>query len=395
MNKRALAISWVAVAPLAYAAAASADDLPARSEIDNVLIFPSGADVTRLGEISIPEGEHRVIVAGLPLYLNPDSLRAAFGSDAVIVGAVEAVDAFPEGGGPEEAQRLRDELQDLRDQMQAVDDRIATAQMQVEFLASQTRTSEAGSAEALDPDDWATALAAIENGGLAARRTILEARQERRDLERAAEEVQLQLDSWDDDLAMRTNVEIALTATQAVTTAFSLDYQVADAGWSALYEARLDSETATMALEKKIKVYQDTGEDWTDVRLSVSTAPPVAQLAAPTVYPPHLTLRPPAPPPPPAPAGLTEAAPAFERSARLRDEDVEDVVIVTGSRIAPVDRVDASFASTYAVGGRVDVASDAEPRTFTIGQEEVALDLVIRTAPRTSLEAFVTAKVTY
>jgi uncharacterized protein (TIGR02231 family) len=64
-------------------------------------------------------------------------------------------------------------------------------------------------------------------------------------------------------------------------------------------------------------------------------------------------------------------------------------------QFTPIDTVNAAFASTYAVGGLVDVLSDGLPRTFTVGQEDIAVDLVLRTVPRTSLEAYVTAKLTY
>ena len=388
MLKRASSLCWLALPPLLSAAPAVAIDVPAASAIDAVTVYPRGADVVRLGEVSIPAGDHRVILSDLPQYLNADSLRVRFGSAAVIVGAVEAAPAYPESGGPERAQALRDRLQDIQDQIQAVDDRIATAELQVAFLASQASPAKAGSSEGFEPGAWAAALTAIEEGSLEARRVMLAARQERRVLEREAQEIQLELNDFQDDLAMRTEVAVALTAEQAVTTELVLEYQVADAGWGALYDARLDSEAASLALERKINVFQNTGEDWSRVSLSVSTAPPTDRLEAPAVRPQYLTLEPPPPPAPPAPVA---AAPA----GRSLAFDEADSVAVTGSRRQDVETVNASFASAYTVGGRVDVLSDGRPRTFTIGEEDIAVDLVIRTAPRLSLDAFVTAKIIY
>jgi uncharacterized protein (TIGR02231 family) len=389
MIRRALSVFCLAALP-ALAQAATADDLSATSAIEAVLVFPESAEITRVGEIAIPAGDHRVLVAGLPRSVNSDSLRVRFGDEAIIVGAVEATEAFPAGGGPEQAQGLRDRLQELKDQVQAVDDRIATAELQLQFLASQA--SPAGrDSDPLGPQEWAAALRAIDVGAQAARQSMLAARQERRSLDRALAQVQLELDRWDDDLALRTDVAIALTAEAAVATAFVVEYQVEEAGWGALYEARLDSDAPSLALDRKIQVFQNSGEDWLGVRLSVTTAPRSDQLSAPHVGPQYLSLRAPAPPapsPPPAPRAAAEAT-AFGQ------DDGAERILVTGSRIQLVDVVDAAFASAYAVGGLVDVASDATPRTFTVGQELLEPELVIRTAPRLSLDAFVTAKVTY
>lgn len=390
MNGCATSLPRLLVPLLLWTPAAFAADIGADSAIESVLVFPESADVTRLGEISIPAGDHRVIVTGLPQSLNPDSVRVRFGDEAIIVGAVEASAAFPPGGGPEQAQALRDRLQDIQDQIQTVDDRIATGELQLQFLQSQASAPKAESGAGVDPDDWGAALRAIETGAQQARQSILEARQSRRALERAAEEAQLLLDAFDDDLALRTDIAIALTATEAVTTGLSLQYQVEEAGWAALYEARLDSEAASLALDRKIRVFQNSGEDWSGVRLAVSTAPPTDELSAPFVDSRPLTL---ADPLPPAPASAAQSR--LEGFASAGEAFDAEEISVSGSRLRGIATVDASFASTYSVGGLVDVLSDGLPRSFTIGQEDLDVDVVIRTAPRLSLAAFVTAKLTF
>jgi uncharacterized protein (TIGR02231 family) len=391
MIRTGVSILGLATAFLA-APVALAQDVRAATEIESVLVFPDSADITRIGEVSLSAGEHRVIVIGLPESLDANSIRVRFGDEAVVVGSVEAASAYPEGGGPEAAQALRDQLQALQDKIQEIDDRIATAELQLQFLQSQAGPPKVEDGSSISPDDWSSALTAIAAGSRQARADMLAARQERRVLERALEELQLQVDEIDDDLAIRTDVAIALTAERAVTTAMQLEYQIDEAGWGALYDARLDSEAASLLLERKIQVFQNSGEDWSRVRLSVSTAPPTDDLTAPDVYSQYLSLMDPAPPAPRD--GYAAGAPAPTARLASEREAYEDIV-VTGSRITPVDTVDAAFASTYSVGGLVDVLSDGSPRTFGIGQEDIAVNLVIRAAPRQSLDAFVTAKLTY
>ncbi len=384
---RFLTAAVVVTAPMA----AHGDDVPARTRIDAVKVFPSRADITRLGEVAIPEGEHRVIVAGLPANVDTNSLRVRFDNEAIIVGAVEARPDLPQDGGPPEAQRLRNQLERLQEQVQQRDYRVQQAELQLSFLKSRADATEgeAGS----DPSNWPEALSALQTGANEAHQTIITAQRQRRDLERQIEEVQLQLRDFDDDFTRRTTVQVALTATSPIKARMALDYQVSGTGWSAVYDARLDSTAGAMVLERKVKVTQNTGEDWRNVRLSLSTAPPTNQVAAPNVNSQFLRLMEEQPsPPPPAPAPM-----ASRELGGLATENAmaADMMVVTGSRRQTIETVNANFAQSYAVGGRVDVLSDNRARTFSVGQEDLEVELVVRAAPRIRTDAYLIAQFTY
>jgi len=50
---------------------ASAADFAASSHIDHVTVYPQGADVTRIADVALPAGEHRIILADLPASVDP------------------------------------------------------------------------------------------------------------------------------------------------------------------------------------------------------------------------------------------------------------------------------------------------------------------------------------
>src|SRR5258706_2824652 len=53
-----------------------------------------------------------------------------------------------------------------------------------------------------------------------------------------------------------------------------VSYQVNGAGWRPAYRTGLDSAGAQVSLERQGAISQTTGEDWTDVRLKLSTGQP-------------------------------------------------------------------------------------------------------------------------
>ena len=75
--------------------------------------------------------------------------------------------------------------------------------------------------------------------------------------------------------ARKMEVRIDLAANAGSRATFRVSYTVRGARWAPLYDARLDSGTRerkpALELVRRAEIVQQTGEDWSDVALSVST----------------------------------------------------------------------------------------------------------------------------
>lgn len=80
-------------------------------------------------------------------------------------------------------------------------------------------------------------------------------------------------------------ITITLSAKEAVTGKFSISYLVSNAGWTPLYDLRSDVSTGKINLNYKAQVYQNTGMDWDDVRLNISTNNPYQNKTKPALHP--------------------------------------------------------------------------------------------------------------
>ncbi len=70
-------------------------------------------------------------------------------------------------------------------------------------------------------------------------------------------------------------VRVDLAANAAAPATFRVSYTVRGARWAPIYDARLDSGSRerkpALELIRRAEIVQQTGEDWSDVALSVST----------------------------------------------------------------------------------------------------------------------------
>jgi uncharacterized protein (TIGR02231 family) len=80
-------------------------------------------------------------------------------------------------------------------------------------------------------------------------------------------------------------VIVTVKASEMVSGKLTLSYLVSNAGWTPLYDLRSESETGKITLTYKAQVYQNTGVDWNDVKLSISTNNPYANKTKPELSP--------------------------------------------------------------------------------------------------------------
>src|SRR6185369_15564343 len=121
----------VLVVPAAYAA-----DLEAKLVIDQVTVYPETANITRAGKVTVPAGDHRLIVRGLPDPIDASNLRIYAGSAAVRLGGVEVQKIVDKDFVSEGERTLRRKLINLQDQRVVLQDDIPTAESQLKLIDS-------------------------------------------------------------------------------------------------------------------------------------------------------------------------------------------------------------------------------------------------------------------
>jgi uncharacterized protein (TIGR02231 family) len=78
---------------------------------------------------------------------------------------------------------------------------------------------------------------------------------------------------------------ITLMAKEASTGRIDLSYLASDAGWTPIYDIRSEASSGKISLTYKAQVRQQTGLDWKDIKLSISTNNPYANKTKPELNP--------------------------------------------------------------------------------------------------------------
>ncbi|MFJ6728488.1 DUF4139 domain-containing protein [Streptomyces sp. NPDC091281] len=268
----------------------STEDVPRwGSALDSVVVYARGAVCRRLARGSVPP-DGRVRVTGLPRSLGPGSLRArVVGTPGLrVVEARTEVDAAPVGSGP--VDELRAEARRLADALDAVR---ARRDRQVERIGEVGALRPTPPSRKRDDPHRRTPVAAwLELADFAEQRlTALHSRLG--ELEQDVREAEHALDVAEDRLrrastdAPSAHVETSVVAVltldgtdgpgmerhdRSADVEVELEYGVPGAVWVPAYRLLYRQGDDGGRLVLRASVAQRTGEDWTGVRVALSTA---------------------------------------------------------------------------------------------------------------------------
>jgi uncharacterized protein (TIGR02231 family) len=188
-----------------------------------------------------------------------------------------------------------------------------------------------------------------------------------------------------------------------------LSYYTNNAGWTAIYDIRVNSKTNKVKLVYKASLTQTSGVDWKDTKLTLSTGTPTFGVVAPVLTPWYLQLY--------VPGLYTDlqkrAAAGNAQRNRIQsfdDKSMQQEVVAADNGykvkdLANAQTIDPSTLQQYTTlnEGQLNtnfeidlpynIASDGQLHSVTIKDEEISCILKNYAAPRVEKNAFLLAEI--
>lgn len=256
--------------------AASAMPAPGRQKVETpvekVTLFIDGAQVTRTREVRLPAGSSTVVFTGLSPYLDDKSMQVSARGKFTVTGVNRL---FNYTDSLERSSRQR-ELEQAFARTERQKKKLAAAREVIEAEHQLLKTN-----CSVSNRNVATPLAAIRelNDYYISRLQVL--KQKTLDLDEQAESLDKEALRLRSELAQlgrppvpMSEVEVRIEAPAACTASFTLTYYVRNAGWFPSYDIRSGGLAEPVEISYKANLFQNTGEEWTDVALTLSSSNP-------------------------------------------------------------------------------------------------------------------------
>lgn len=261
------------------------------SEITAVTVFKDIALIRRTATVEIEKGNWDVVISPIPSKAKPESFRVRLKTlkGSAKLKGLNYTQEYKSYSDLEDKELLEREIHYLEGQIYDIRAKLDLCKRKKDFLSSiETRSiNEAQiqmTAEKPSPEDWEKAfnfIFQIEESIIKEEKGYREKLDE---FERKLEDKKKQLAKWQTpSLETYYFAHVYMDVEKAGKFEISIDYLIDDASWFPDYELRVDKQKGECFFTYCGIVYQNTGEDWNDAELSLSTALPAKELKIPEI----------------------------------------------------------------------------------------------------------------
>src|SRR6266704_2428440 len=345
------------------------------SRITAVTLYPGSAPVERSARV-VP-GTTRLEISGLPANFDPQTVRLE-ADPGVRIGEVSTQDQSRTAASSAREAAIEEKIQALKDRQAVLEVDARSAQMTAEFISRLGAPAGEKPAPIPSARSLAETIEAVRRGGSDAFGRIQKVQVQKREIDKQVRALERDLARLKSGAKDVRTIAVGVSAERPGEVRVS--YQVNGAGWRLAYRAGLDSAGSKVSLERQGAISQTTGEDWTNVKLKLSTGQPRLSPQGTEPRPWKLSLLEPR-------SGLvsgyaTNLAAALMRESRKVDELRQE---------APLE-VQTTFATEFEVPGTVSLPSDGRRLTVSLAKLSLPAKMRLRVVPRLDAQAVVTAE---
>lgn len=350
-----------------------------RAPITEVTLYPGVAAVQR--EARIDAQTRQLSFECLPASVDTQSLQIT-GDDGVRVGEIKTLMQAHHMAAKDCTSPLDQQIRTLEDQLAAIEAEENAAKLVGDFLQGVSKPGDEVKVSAAQIASTSQALRQSSRDNSVRAHQI---QRQKQDLLAQLQPLRQERDRTGSEQAQVMKVTVQLASARAANV--RLNYQVRGPGWQPSYRAQLDTTKNQVHLERQAQVVQASGEDWSNVRLRLSTGQPTRSTQGAMPRPWVVDIAQPAPP-----AALAIPAPApIARAGRPMAKMSAEAVMAPALPDLDVSSINTAYTTQFVVPYKITVPSSSERITLTLGQENLATTLLTRTAPAAEEAAYLIA----
>lgn len=255
------------------------------SKIEKVTVFTSGAQVTRKAKPALSKGKTELVFAGISPDIDKQSIQVKGEGNFTILSVIHQTNYLNEQERREEISQLENRKETVKQQLTIEKSMLAVFKNEEAMLAknqaiggNNTGVKTADLKEAVDFQRSRLKEALLQQ--ISTEKNIQK-------LDSTVRKIDSQLRALNQPRDFATSeILVTVSAKEAVSAApFEVSYFVKNAGWFATYDLRVKDISSPIDLAFKANVSQSSGEDWKDVKLTLSNGNPTESGVAPQLQP--------------------------------------------------------------------------------------------------------------
>lgn len=270
------------------------------SNIEYVTVYTDRAQIFRVASLKPGKGTFEFLFDDLPNAIDPGNVQVR-GKGGYSILNIQVLTVEKTADVPKEIFTLKEELQKLAEEEKITRHKLLRFSEEIDFIKGiQTKlTSGSLNDQDFNPDSWKKMMSLHRIQFDELDKAVYETEKKLNDLQTKQKDILKSLadngiDASTNYLGKKTFVKQIKLLAEVNTDEeikLSLSYLLGNASWRPQYDLRIDSEESMLNISYLGIIQQNTGEDWNNVQIQLSTARPAVQGTPPVLYAWHLYKR--------------------------------------------------------------------------------------------------------
>jgi len=243
------------------------------TRIVRVKVYLQGAEVYRSARAELPKGVSELVLGNLSPYINASSIQVSSTNNVAVLSATFRNNYMVPVKLPQQIRLWQDSVALLETEIRRLETKKNLLEKESEIFLN--NRSIGGSQNGVN-------AAELQKVADLFRSRMNQIREEHFDVVQRMGKLQEQVNRLNNQIAERSGNSSKLTgeivlqvaSEQATSTDIECSYLVQNAGWSPLYDLRAESTSQPVRVISKASVYQNSGEEWNQIPLILSTGTP-------------------------------------------------------------------------------------------------------------------------
>ncbi len=280
MKRNFLLISFLILSVLGYSQ--SAYEQKIRSDIKSVTVFLTGGEVIRETKVKLRKGRNKLIYAGISTVIDSKSIQFSTEEGVDLVSVSTEMDYLTFDKGLPEIDVLKDELKTHNSNKVGLNNERDAYHSELQLLKANSVIK--GTQQNLSADELKSMAEYYRTRIMELNKIISGYDVKIADLNQKINQANKQLREL--NIAERSHsnqIVVIIDSENEQTINTSLKYIISNCGWQANYDLSAKDISGKINLKYKAKVYNNTGNNWKDVQLTLSTSNPSLSATAPVL----------------------------------------------------------------------------------------------------------------
>ena len=267
---------------------ASNDELKVKSKITSVTVYNGQAQVTRKAEVSVQKGISNLIINEISPYINMNSIQVLTESSVNLLSVSQRASTDLNPIKPEYIITIEDSLESIADLLMQI--KIKKDGLLAEKEVMLANKHAGGTAAVLHADDLEETMALFRKRTQEIGEEIYKLTKNEKPLLATQTSFKKQLEEYKNRNANQIELIITLQADESTSSKIEFSYLVSNCSWTPFYDIRVKDTHSPLQLISKANINQNTGEDWNNVNLRLSTSNPNENGTKPELNPNHINI---------------------------------------------------------------------------------------------------------